>query len=99
MKIHTRRKILVSTIIHQKLTQEFNIRKCPLEFTHFEKKCRREFIVHEKSPSSLIQIKFVEYQKKIRKIDLECEPKIDLRKEQAKQIRNYRRLLDENYFG
>ena len=36
---------------HQKCPWEFTLRKCPLEFAHFEKKCPREVTVHEKSPS------------------------------------------------
>ena len=30
---------------HQKCPQEFTVKKCPLEFAHFEKKCPQEFIV------------------------------------------------------
>ena len=41
----------MSTRSHQKSPRGFTLRKCPLEFAHFEKKCPREVIVHEKSPS------------------------------------------------
>ena len=41
----------MSTKKHKKCTWEFTLRKRPLEFAHFEKKCPREVIVHKKSPS------------------------------------------------
>ena len=54
-KIHPRRRIHVDykMSIHQKCPQEFILRKCPLEFAHFEKKCPREFIVQEKFPPNV----------------------------------------------
>ena len=44
----------MSTRSHQKCPREFTLKKCPLEFAHFEKKCPRDVIVHEMSPSRLI---------------------------------------------
>ena len=41
----------VSLRIHHKCPREFTLKKCPLEFACFEKKCPREVTVHEKSPS------------------------------------------------
>ena len=41
----------VSARSHQKCPRGFTLRKCPLEFAHFEKKGPQEVIVHEKSPS------------------------------------------------
>ena len=39
---------------HQKCPRKVTLKKCPLEFAHFEKKCPRNVIVHEMSPSPQI---------------------------------------------
>ena len=46
----------MSTRCHQKCLRKDTLWECPREVTHFEKKCPRDVIVHEMSPSPEIGI-------------------------------------------